>query len=56
MEVPCDCMVRQDNLGQIVCRKCNGDWYACECEGRHSRHCESAWQEANLFLQGGASR
>lgn len=39
MDIPCECLVREGPNGETVCRKCNGDYYACECSTRHSIRC-----------------
>lgn len=35
---PCSCMTFEDDLGQTVCKRCHGDFYACECPV-HTRRC-----------------
>ena len=46
MITPCDCMVRQNSSGNTVCRRCNGDWYSCECSTTHTLSCPEFVAEA----------
>lgn len=49
MDIPCECQAYQDDIGQMVCRKCKGDWYACDCFPSHTRKCSEAHiREAEL--------
>ena len=37
---PCSCITTTDRLGQTVCRRCHGDYFACECPA-HSVRCST---------------
>lgn len=39
MQVPCDCMIVEQEDGSSMCRQCHGDWYGCDCPQRHSIRC-----------------
>lgn len=32
-------MVEENDIGQSVCRKCKGDFYACDCPMIHVHSC-----------------